>query len=280
MDDLLRAPIVFTATDGSTVHSPMINARVGGAEMLFVLDTGSEVHLLTKELADELGLQLAEGEEGVDHSGATMPSWTAGDVRVRVGEHELTLGDVVVIPAPAPFPGRGIGGILSPQGLEPTAWAVVDLVRDELLVIAAGLDELASWLAKRSPELTTIRLDRDGKTPTPVVRAAIKPFAETEVMLNTGGRGTEFDVTAVPELEAGDAERLGGGVSGSDVMGSLGGEQILAVGGAELHVPRLALRERMPYPYGLVGMDVLRGTVLACNSDPGGRVFWQVPRSD
>jgi hypothetical protein len=30
-------------------------------------------------------------------------------------------------------------------------------------------------------------------------------------------------------------------------------------------------------PQGMVGADVLRGTVLACAADPGRRVIWQIP---
>ena len=56
---------------------------VGGIDTLLVLDTGSDVHILTKELVDELGLDVEEGEEGVDHSGATMPSWSVADAPSR-----------------------------------------------------------------------------------------------------------------------------------------------------------------------------------------------------
>src|SRR5262245_20042531 len=200
MQQLLRLPITFRAADGSTVHAPLIGATVAGVETLLVLDTGSDVHLLTTETAERAGLSLEEGEEGTDHAGAAVPSWSAGDVAMTAGGRALTLQDVVVIPAPAPFPSAGIGGIVSPQHLEVRSRVVIDLGRDELLVVEPAASEVESWLAARAPELTTVSLERDGKTPTPVVEAAITPFPETATMLNTGGRNTEFDETVVPGL--------------------------------------------------------------------------------
>ena len=82
---LATAPITFDGADGSTGHAPLVAGSVGGIDTLLVLDTGSEVHILTKELVDELGLDVEEGEEGVDHSGATMPSWSVADVSLGLG---------------------------------------------------------------------------------------------------------------------------------------------------------------------------------------------------
>lgn len=274
--ELLRAPITFRAADGSTVHAPLVAATVAGVDTLLVLDSGSEVHLLTTETAERAGLLLTEGEEGTDHSGASLPSWSAGDVAMLVGGEELTLRGVVVIPPPAPFPGWGVGGILSPQHLNPRARVVIDLVEDELLLLDGSLADNELWLARRSPAATTLSLERDGKTTTPVVSAAIEPFAETQAMLNTGGRRTEFDETVVPGLTGGDPERLGGGVSGADVVGALAGDQVLVVAGAKIRLPSLAVRREMGYPSGLIGMDVLRGTVLALDADPAGLVTWQL----
>ena len=132
---LTSVPIAFEGADGAPQHAPLVAGRVGGLDTRLVLDTGSEVHLLTKELVDRLGLAVEEGEEGTDHSGATMPSWTVEDVGLELDALELTLRDVVAIPAPKPFPGWGIGGILSPQHLHPSAWTVVDLVENELVLV-------------------------------------------------------------------------------------------------------------------------------------------------
>ena len=274
---LTRVPITFTGANGDTSHAPMILGRIGGLNTLLVLDTGSEVHLLTKELADQVGLVLDEGEEGTDHSGATMPSWTAGDVGLEFGEVEVTLHDTVVIPAPAPFPGRGVGGILSPQHLHPAAWTVIDVVTDELLLVDGSDAAVAEWLAERSPAMTTLGLERDEAFPSVVVPAAISPHAEIPTLLNTGGRHTEFSRDAVPGLADGAEERLGGGVSGADVMGARVGEATLVVAGNDLRVASLVVRGTMHDPQGMVGMDVLPGTILAVAADTSRPVLWQIP---
>ena len=228
------------------------------------------MHLITKELADELGLALEPGEEGTDHSGATMPSWTVEDLALELGGADLTLRDVVCIPAPAPFPRGGIGGILSPQHLHPSARAVIDLISDEL-----GLTDDAD--PGRSPELRTLVLERDPEFTSVVVPAAIRPFPEIPTLLNTGGRNTEFSATAVPDLAADAMERIGAGVSGADVLAAKLGEATLVVGGEEVRVEELAVRGSMHDPQGMVGMDVLRGTVLTVAADLGQPVVWQLP---
>jgi hypothetical protein len=274
---LARVPITYAGVDGSTQHAPLVAAAAAGRETLFVLDTGSDVHILAKELVDDLGVGTEEGEEGVDHSGARMPSWAVADVPLGLGELELTLAGSVSIPAPAPFRSRGIGGILSPHHLHPTAVTVIDLVADELLLVAAGDEAVADLLDDRSPALTTLSLPRSPGFATVVVPAAVRPFAEIPTLLNTGGRRTEFSRAAVPGLGDGSVERLGGGVSGADVVGSSAGAHVLAVGGHDVPVAALAVREAMHDPQGMVGVDVLRGTVLACAADPGRCVVWQVP---
>ncbi|MGH3105369.1 MAG: retropepsin-like aspartic protease [Gaiellaceae bacterium] len=275
---LTAAPIIYEVAGGTTQHAPMVIAEVGGLETRLVLDTGSEVHLLTRELVDRIGLTVEPGEAGTDHAGAPTPSWSVGDLPIRVGGAGFTLRDVVAIPAPPPFEGWGIGGILSPQNLHLKDLAVIDLVDDQLLMVQGEHEAVAAWLVERAPALTTLSLEREDG-PTVVVRAAVKPFPEIAAMLNTGGRHTEFASTSVPGLSGSASERLGGGVGGSDVLGSLAGAHILIVGDVEIPVEMLAVRDSMEFPHGIVGMDVLRGTVLVCGADPNRRVLWQIPSS-
>ena len=101
---LTRAPITYGG------HAPLAPVAVGGIETLLVLDTDSEVHILTKELVDQLGLAVEPGEEGVDHSGATMPSWSVEDVTLALGELDITLGDIVSISRPSRSPDWGSAG--------------------------------------------------------------------------------------------------------------------------------------------------------------------------
>ncbi len=273
----VRAPITFEVADGGSEHAPLVVGSVGGVVTRLVLDTGSDVHLLTKELVDQLGLVLADGEEGTDHSGATMPSWTVDDVTCALGGVALVLRDVVAIPAPRSFPRWGIGGILSPQHLHESACTVIDLMADELLLVDGSDDAIAAWLEERSPSLTTLRLARYSTFASAVVRASIRPYPEIPTMLNTGGMRTEFSADAVPGVTGGVPERLGGGVSGADVMGANAGESTLVAAGHDVRVPSLAVRASMHDPQGMVGMDVLRGTILAVSADVARPVFWQIP---
>ena len=108
--ELLRVPICFKGTDGSELHAPMVEATVGGVRTLLVLDTGSDTHLLNKELVDQIGLAVEPGETGTDHAGTVMPSWTVGTVSADLAELTLPLTDVVVIPAPRPSPAGASAG--------------------------------------------------------------------------------------------------------------------------------------------------------------------------
>lgn len=276
MSVLTRLPIIYGVRDGGTTHAPMVIASVGGIEGRLVLDTGSEVHLLNEELADELGLAKVPGEEGTDHSGATMPSWNVGDAGMSMGGADLILRDVVSIPAPPPFPGWGIHGILSPQNLHPTAMTVIDMVDDELLLVEGTDQQVADFLRSRSPALTFLTLARDGAYPSLVVRTGIEGFDAIPTMLNTGGKATEFSMAAVPGLSIDKSERLGGGVSGADYVGGSVGRRTIVVNGHRLEVPALDVRAQMHDPQGLVGMDILRRTVLACAADLSRPVFWCV----
>jgi hypothetical protein len=274
---LVRAPITFEVADGGSEHAPLVVGRVAGVLTRLVLDTGSDVHLLTKELVDTLGLEVSEGEEGIDHSGAAMPSWSVEDVACALGEVELVLRDVVAIPAPRSFPRWGIGGILSPQHLHESACTVIDLVADELHLVEGSDDAISAWLDERSPTMTTLRLARDTTFTSVVVRASIRPHMEIPTMLNTGGMRTEFSAHAAPGALRGFQERLGGGVSGAEVTGVNVGEATLVVAGRDVRVPSLAVRRSMHDPQGMVGMDVLPGTILAVSRDICRPVFWQIP---
>ncbi len=273
---LTRVPITYEVASGGTTHAPMVMASVGGApEARYVLDTGSEVHLLNEDLADELGLTKVPGEEGTDHSGATMPSWDVGSVGCTLGGLDLTLRDVVSIPAPPPFPGFGVRGILSPQHLHPSAWAVLDMANDELLLVEGTDEELEAFLSPMSPALTMLRLPRDEGFTSVVVPAAIEGFDEMPAMIDTGGKRTEVAASAVSGMTAESPGHAGAGVSGVSYAGASAGAQTLVVQGHRLAVPALHVRDAMPDP-AIIGMDVLRGTVVACAADLARPVFWQV----
>ncbi|HSL26240.1 MAG TPA: hypothetical protein VLA54_08160, partial [Acidimicrobiia bacterium] len=104
--------------------------------------------------------------------------------------------------------------------------------------------------------------------------AAIEPFDPVVTMLDTGGKRTEFAEAAVPALLGGTAVESGRGVGGATAISSEVNDQVLRVGSATLPVPSLLVRKEIGTAQGLVGMDLLRGTVLVVSADPSRPVLW------
>jgi hypothetical protein len=274
---LIDVPIVFDVIGGTTVHSPMVRATVGGVATRLILDTGSTDHVLTKDLIDAAGAPAEPAEPGTDHAGASVPSWWVGKLDVRIGDETLGLREVVAIEGPAPFAAWGVGGFLSPQHLHPAARVLIDLIGDRLVVAAGPLGSVDAWLIDRCAPALPLVLDRVPGEAVVAVQAAIEPFAPVTTTLNTGGRATEFASAAVPGL-GGTNEREGGaGVSGAPVIGSDVGPRDLRVEGARIPVANLVVRPHIDGPDALVGMDVLRGTALIVGADRSIPVTWLVP---
>ena len=139
------------------------------------MDTGSTDHILSIELANRVGLRAEPGEEGTDSAGASVPSWSLGEVPVEIGHVAHKLRNVIAITAPGPLGPRGIGGILSPQHLIPGAWMSLDMARDRLTALDGSEADVVDWLRRRSPDLRLLRLARAEGDATILVRGAIEP---------------------------------------------------------------------------------------------------------
>ena len=275
---LLDEPITFDVGDGPPTHAPMALVTIRGTTTRLILDTGSTDHILTVELAEQLGLEATEGEAGTDSTGSSVPSWSLGEVQAEIAGQTFLLGNVVGIPGPPPFKKWGIGGIVSPQHLHPSAWAVLDLVGERLILVDLDETDMSAWLIDRAPQLQLLRLERVPGDETMLVRASIEPFEQAVTMLDSGGKGTEMVADLGPGLAAGPQQVTGHGVGGGEAYGAVVAGRTLLVGDARVSVPRLILRDEMDGRGILVGMDVLRGTVLAVSGDPSRPVFWMVPR--
>lgn len=272
---LLEAPITFDVPGGST-HAPMVRATVDGLETMLILDTGSTDHILTTELTQRLGLALEPGEPGTDSAGASVASWTVATAEVRIIDRVFGFRGLVVIDPPVPFPGLGIGGLLSPQHLDPSAYAVLDMVGNRLTLVA-GSEELDPWLADRHPGLRMLTLEPVAGDGTVLVRTAIDPHPPVVTMLDTGAKATTWAADAVPGLATGARQTTGRGVGGTESFGSAADDQVLIAGGARISLPRLLVGDAHGDALGLVGMDLLRRTVLVVSADPSRDVIWLVP---
>jgi hypothetical protein len=277
---ILRVPIRFEREDGTPDHAPMVLAAIGAIHTRLVLDTGSDVHLLTREVAEAAGLPLESGEEGTDHAGAQVSSWLVGDVPVSLPEasdsRAPTLHDVIAIPAPAAFLSAGIGGIVSPHRLHASAYAIVDEVANELLLVDGSPDQVRQVMLQRRPVPDVLVLERETTRDVPIIEAAVEPFPATGFLFNTGSRDTELARGAAPGLAGGPPVRIGRSVSGTDVIGSAAGPRVLLLPGGRVALEAVMLRSDMGDPAAMLGQDVLRGTVLAIGPERGSPVLWQV----
>jgi hypothetical protein len=276
---LLRTPITFEVP-GHATHAPMVHASVNGVATKLILDTGCTDHILTMELVSRAGLPAEPGEVGTDAAGAAVESWSVGSLPFTIGDLTLPLHNVVAFHGPEPFEGWGIGGFLSPQHLHPTASVILDLAGSELSITDGDPAEIGAELIGQHPELRPLWLGREPGDTTVQIRAAIEPFAPVVTMLDSGGKATEFADSAVPGLGTDILEAGGRGVSGTQVHGSVVTDQVLRIGDATLPLPRLFVRPSSSAAApGLVGMDLLRGTVLMVGADLDRRVLWLVPRT-
>lgn len=277
LDVILTEPITFDM-GGRVVHSPMVHASIGGVRTKLILDTGASDHVLTMDLARGAGLQLGEDEPGFDHEGAAVPSVMIGDVSAELSGGTVSLRGVPAFEGPPAFTDGGIGGFLAPQSLHPGGWVVVDLAASELVLLRGDTAQVSGWLTGRQPSIELLTLERV-PAETLVVSGAIEPFASVPTMLNTGSTGTEFAASAVPGLRGRRSEGTGFGVSGASVDGEEARDQVLRIGGRALPVPALLIREPMPPPPGMVGMDLLAETVLAVSSSLTDPVLWLIPQT-
>ena len=268
-------PITFETNDGTT-HSPLVHAAVNGLGTRLILDTGATDHLLTTDLCEAANLATEPGEPGTDSTGSSVPSWQVREVTVRIGEVELALAEVIAIDAPPPFRSGGIGGTLSPQRLRPGAYAVLDLSASPVVTLVTA-DDVDGWLADSYPGWRALRLpavDGDG---TVLIEAAIDSFRPVITMLDTGAKTTYAAQAAVPGLGKGGVRRsTGRGVGGTEAFGVDVPGRVLHVGDAALPVNLVIAEHDLGIPGCVVGMDVLRGTVLAVGP-PGSPVRWLLP---
>jgi hypothetical protein len=277
--ELLSAPLRFTTADGTQTHAPMALATVGGLETRLICDTGASEHVLTLDLARRLGADLVPDEPGTDAAGDPVPSWRIERLAGSVAGWPISLHGAPVAEGPPPFAGWGIGGFLSPQRLHPTAWIVLDLASPVLAVVDDPLEAVLAELQRRHPSLGPVRLERDPSDTTILVRAAVDGYREVLTLIDSGARSTSFAAAALPGMVPGEEGVSGRAVGGREMRAATVAGARLRVGDALLPIGSLFLTpEAHGAVEGVIGMDVLRGTVLVLAADVARPVTWFVPR--
>jgi hypothetical protein len=272
----MHAAITFATADGATTHAPLVEAVVNGVPTRLILDTGASDHLLTMDVCEAANLATEPGEPGTDSTGSSVPSWQAHHVTIHVGEMELVFPEIIAIDAPAPFRRAGFGGALSPQRLRPDTYAVLDLTEGGTMKLLTA-DHLDAWLADSYPGRRTLQLPSVDSDGTVLVEAAIDAFPPVVTMLDTGAKMTYAAQAAVPGLAEGGVRRsTGHGVGGAESFGVDVPGRVLQVGGVELPVDLVVAEHDLGIPGCVVGMDLLRGSVLAVGP-PGSPVRWLLP---
>ena len=272
----MHAAITFATADGGTTHSPLVEAQVSGVATRLILDTGATDHLLTVDLCEAANLPTEPGEPGTDSTGRSVASWQAREVAIRIGATETALAEVIAIATPPPFRRGGLGGILSPQRLRSDTYAALDLTEGGAATFRRP-DDLDAWLAETYPGRRALQLPAVPGDGTVLVEAAIDAFPSVVTMLDTGAKTTYAAQTAVPGLGVGRPRRsTGHGVGGTESFGVDVPGRVLHVGGVELPVDLVVAEHHLGIPGCVVGMDLLRGTVLAVGP-PGSPIRWLLP---
>jgi hypothetical protein len=185
----------------------------------------------------------------------------------------LDLPEVIAIDAPPPFRSLGIGGILSPQHIRPDSAIVLDLAANPgaTLVKAGDVD---AWLTDTYPGWRTLRLPSIEGGGTVLVEMAIDAYPPVAAMLDTGAKTTYAAQSAVPGLGEGGVRRsTGRGVGGTEAFGVDVPGRVLRFGDVSLPVDLVVAEHDLGFAGCVVGMDVLRDTVLAVGP-PGSPVRW------
>lgn len=257
----LQAPLSYKP------HAPMLRAQVEGLATWLIVDTGASDPIFTKSLATHAGVTLQPAEAGTDHAGAPVSTWTSPDaLALHLQDRVFHFAQPLIIEGPPVFKESGIGGVLSPQGLDPSAILLLDLRHDQLQLVQAELAELSKTISAQNPDLALLALPRaeatgDGVRLVVVQAALGSASTPIRLLLNSGGSGTEVSPQVLgaghtpAEPTIGD---IGHGMSGAAVQGYLGADQRLVFEQRSLPLTKVLVRDQGPHFDAQLGMSMLR----------------------
>lgn len=282
---LLDTPIFYEVPEDNatrTIHTPMIRARIGGVDTLLILDTGASDSIFVSALGDAIGVERVPDEPGTDHAGAAVPTFAATtSVDMQLESLTIPLRRMLFIEGPAPFAEWGIGGIISPQLLHDNGWVVLDLAGRALRVLEGDEASIARAISEAHEgwgHASLARATPSGDSVRQIIINGSVDGMPARAMLNTGGAHTEvapmLQNDAAADVDV-DEVTTGRGVSGSDVRGRLGSEQLSCrFGSLELTTEDYVVREQTDAYDAQFGIDILRTDVLMLRAQPGTNAHW------
>ncbi len=176
--------------------SPLIRARVGQQEVLFIVDTGAGVNTLAAWLVEEAGI-------ATKHTGSTARGSTGEESPVSVtygvrgtwsDGRTFELHEAIVVQFPPLFKTYRIGGLVSPQLLAPPgSAAVLDLTKPSLdfQALDQALAAIGNVSQASPPGLVTVCRNPESQFVNVLYSAPIRVSGEAgTVLVDTGATVT------------------------------------------------------------------------------------------
>lgn len=255
--------LAFSAR-GKPLPVPLIQATVAGKEVLLLLDTGATHSVLGSDFVRKQGLARSGDTQGEGHIGEKVELGRLAPVDLGVGHTTRHLEDLASTDVPSAFGPLGIAGFLSPQTFFTEGCLVFDFPAGKLYVLKCGFTEARAWLASRHPgsRIADLRRVPDNEGRRLLLSAAVAGRPPVTALLDTGGSHTEFAPEYLGVSDAAPGDTGGISVSGKAVQAtSVPGQQV-ELGGLLFGPMTLRSRVQKPGRQALIGMDLLRSTVL------------------
>lgn len=273
-----EAPIVFEAR-GQKLPVPLVPGRIQDQEGLLLLDTGSSHNALTRAFADAHGLVGTPAGTGRDHAGDAVKTELASATEWHVGAFARRLEDTVIVPGPPPFAPLGIVGFLSPQRLFAGSTVVLDFPGGRLFALSGSEAAIARWLAARYPAAERVPLPRvAGPHANKLyVTAQLAGGVAATAEIDSGGTMTEFAESLLPPAEPAPEAATSKAVGGRTRTARVVSGQALALGSLDFGPMKIKARPAGAPPEVLLGIDLLRRTVLVIPAETAAPLLFLRP---
>ena len=264
-----EVPIVFEAR-GQKLPVPLVPGRIQEQEGLLLIDTGSSHNALTRTFADACGLVRNPAGTGRDHAGDAVKTELASATEWRLGTFTRPVEETLVVPGPPPFAPLGIVGFLSPQRFFAGSTVVLDFPGGRLFALSGSSAAIEHWLAERYRGAARATLPRVAGPHADklYVTAQLAGGGSAVAEIDTGGTTTEFAESLLPPAEAAPETATSTAVGGRTRTARVVPGQTLALGSLDFGPTKVKARPAGGSPEVLVGIDLLRLTVLVIPAEP------------